>query len=90
MAKKPTSIQKPAPLTEEEKRDRFIRFYQQKKNSIAEGILFNMFQGAARGETVMGAGMAVRLANETAEEFMRVVYKMSLNIIDDLAKEAEE
>lgn len=76
-------------MTEEQKKEAFLKAYTQKRRSIAEGILFNMFQGAAHGETVMGAEMAVRLADEIATEAMKVIYKVELTFTEDENTEEE-
>ena len=58
------------PLTEEEKEERIARIFLQKKASIAEGVLFNMVQG----NVVADAKGIVKIANDIADEFMRVIY----------------
>ena len=57
-------------LTEEEKEERIARIFLQKKVSIVEGVLFNMVQG----NVVADAKGIVKIANDIADEFMRVIY----------------
>ena len=70
------------PLTEEEKEERIARIFLQKKASIAEGVLFNMVQG----NVVADAKGIVKIANDIADEFMRVIYGQEITI----KKTAEE
>ena len=58
------------PLTEEEKEERIARIFLQKKASLAEGVIFNMMQG----NVVADAKGIVKIANDIADEFMRVIY----------------
>ena len=58
------------PLTKEEKEERIARIFLQKKASLAEGVIFNMVQG----NVVADAKGIVKIANDIADEFMRVVY----------------
>ena len=58
------------PLTEEEKEERIARIFLQKKASLVEGVIFNMVQG----NVVADAKGIVKIANDIADEFMRVVY----------------
>ena len=58
------------PLTEEEKEERIARIFLQKKASLAEGVIFNMVQG----NIVADAKGIVKIANDIADEFMRVIY----------------
>ncbi len=64
------------PLTEEEKEERIARIFLQKKASIAEGVIFNMVQG----NVVADAKGIVKIANDIADEFMRVVYGQEITI----------
>jgi len=64
------------PLTEEEKEERIARIFLQKKASIVEGVLFNMVQG----NVVADAKGIVKIANDIADEFMRVVYGQEITI----------
>ena len=66
---KPSAVAQ-RPLTEEEKEERIARIFLQKKASLAEGVLFNMVQG----NVVADAKGIVKIANDIADEFMRVVY----------------
>lgn len=69
-------------LTEEQKKEQIARAYMQKKASLAEGILYNMVQGAGRemvydyeSETGRNRHLEmVKMANEMSEEFIKVVY----------------
>lgn len=63
-------------LTEEEKEERIARIFLQKKASIVEGVLFNMVQG----NVVADAKGIVKIANDIADEFMRVVYGQEITI----------
>ena len=64
------------PLTEEEKEERIARIFLQKKASIVEGVLFNMVQG----NVVADAKGIVKIANDIADEFMRVIYGQEITI----------
>ena len=64
------------PLTEEEKEERIARIFLQKKASLAEGVIFNMVQG----NVVADAKGIVKIANDIADEFMRVVYGQEISI----------
>ena len=66
---KPSAVAQ-RPLTEEEKEERIARICLQKKASLAEGVIFNMVQG----NVVSDAKGIVKIANDIADEFMRVVY----------------
>ena len=63
-------------LTEEEKEERIARIFLQKKASLAEGVLFNMVQG----NVVADAKGIVKIANDIADEFMRVVFGQEITI----------
>ena len=63
-------------LTEEEKEERIARIFLQKKASVVEGVLFNMVQG----NVVADAKGIVKIANDIADEFMRVVYGQEITI----------
>ena len=64
------------PLTEEEQEERIARIFLQKKASLAEGVIFNMVQG----NVVADAKGIVKIANDIADEFMRVVYGQEITI----------
>ena len=64
------------PLTEEEKEERIARIFLQKKASIVEGVLFNMVQG----NVVTDSKGIVKIANDIADEFMRVIYGQEITI----------
>ena len=64
------------PLTEEEKEERIARIFLQKKASLVEGVIFNMVQG----NVVADAKGIVKIANDIADEFMRVVYGQEITI----------
>ena len=66
----------PRTLTEEEKEERIARIFLQKKASLAEGVLFNMVQG----NVVADAKGIVKIANDIAAEFMRVIYGQEITI----------
>ena len=72
---KPSAVAQ-RPLTEEEKEERIARIFLQKKASIVEGVLFNMVQG----NVVADAKGIVKIANDIADEFMRVVYGQEITI----------
>ena len=78
---KPSAVAQ-RPLTEEEKEERIARIFLQKKASLAEGVIFNMVQG----NIVADAKGIVKIANDIADEFMRVVYGQEITI----KKTAEE
>ena len=58
------------PLTDEEKESQIMRA------SLAEGVIFNMVQG----NVVADAKGIVKIANDIADEFMRVVYGQEITI----------
>ena len=64
------------PLTEEEKEERIARIFLQKKASIVEGVLFNM----VHGNVVADAKGIVKIANDIADEFMKVVFGQEITI----------
>ena len=66
----------PRTLTEEERKEQMTRAFLQKKASIAEGVLFNMVQG----NVVADAKGIVKIANDIADEFMRVIYGQEITI----------
>ena len=66
----------PRTLTEEERKEQMTRAFLQKKASLAEGVLFNMVQG----NVVADAKGIVKIANDIADEFMRVVYGQEITI----------
>ena len=72
---KPSAVAQ-KPLTEEEKEERIARIFLQKKASLAEGVIFNMVQG----NVVADAKGIVKIANDIADEFMRVVYGQEITI----------
>ena len=72
---KPSAVAQ-RPLTEEEKEERIARIFLQKKASLAEGVIFNMVQG----NVVADAKGIVKIANDIADEFMRVVYGQEISI----------
>lgn len=72
---KPSAVAQ-RPLTEEEKEERIARIFLQKKASLAEGVIFNMVQG----NVVADAKGIVKIANDIADEFMRVIYGQEITI----------
>ena len=67
------------PLTEEEQKEQFMRAYMQKKASLAEGILFNMIHG----QIVSDTKGVVKLANDMADEFMKIVYHQEVKLKEE-------
>ena len=63
-------------LTEEERKEQMTRAFLQKKASLAEGVLFNMVQG----NVVADAKGIVKIANDIADEFMRVIYGQEITL----------
>ena len=63
-------------MSEEERKEQITRAFLQKKASLAEGVLFNMVQG----NVVADAKGIVKIANDIADEFMRVVYGQEITI----------
>ena len=63
-------------LTEEERKEQMTRAFLQKKASLAEGILFNMVQG----NVVADAKGIVKIANDIADEFMKVVFGQEITL----------
>lgn len=72
---KPSAVAQ-RPLTEEEKEERIARIFLQKKASLVEGVIFNMVQG----NVVADAKGIVKIANDIADEFMRVIYGQEITI----------
>ena len=72
---KPSAVAQ-KPLKEEEQEERIARIFLQKKASLAEGVIFNMVQG----NIVADAKGIVKIANDIADEFMRVVYRQEITI----------
>ena len=66
----------PRTLTEEERKEQMTRAFLQKKASLAEGVLFNMVQG----NVVADAKGIVKIANDIADEFMKVVFGQEITI----------
>ena len=64
------NVKIPPQMSEEERKEQMARAFLQKKASLAEGVLFNMVQG----NVVSDAKGIVKIANDIADEFMRVVY----------------
>lgn len=93
----PVARQQAKPLTPEEEKELFIRSYMQKKAALAEGILFNMVKGEGRAMAYDIDSKSsekkhldmVKVANDMAEEFMRVVYRQDLHVVENEAKEEE-
>ena len=63
-------------LTEEERKEQMTRAFLQKKASLAEGVLFNMVQG----NVVADAKGIVKIANDIADEYMKVVFGQEITI----------
>lgn len=63
-------------MSEEERKEQMTRAFLQKKASLAEGVLFNMVQG----NVVADAKGIVKIANDIADEFMRVVFGQEITI----------
>ena len=63
-------------MSEEERKEQMTRAFLQKKASLAEGILFNLVQG----NVVADAKGIVKIANDIADEFMRVVFGQEITI----------
>lgn len=70
----PVARQQMKPLTPEEMKEQQMRMYLQKKSALAEGVLFNMVQG----NIVSDAKGIVKIADDIATEFMKVVYKVEV------------
>ena len=79
------------PLTEEEKKSQIMRAFMQKKASLAEGILYNIIQSCGRdlcydlenNQTKDKPQKIVKMADDMAIEFMRVVYNQDITIKED-------
>lgn len=78
----PVARQQMKPLTEEEQKELYIRSYVQKKTAIAEGVLYNMVQG----NMVSDAKGLVKIVDEIATEFMKVVCHQAIMIKDEEEK----
>ena len=70
------NVKIPPQMSEEERKEQMTRAFLQKKASLAEGILFNLVQG----NVVADAKGIVKIANDIADEFMRVVYGQEITI----------
>lgn len=70
------NVKIPPQMSEEERKEQMTRAFLQKKASLAEGVLFNMVQG----NVVSDAKGIVKIANNIADEFMRVVYGQEITI----------
>ena len=73
------------PLTPEEKKEQLIRAFMQKKDALAEGILFNMVQGCGGMFTLESFNeddllKMVGIADKMSTEFMRVVYNQEMKV----------
>lgn len=68
---KPTAPAVQKPLTEEEKKLQTIRFFQQKRESFAQGILYNMVQNPSTN-LKSAVATAVKLADELIESLYPV------------------
>lgn len=66
-------------MSEEEKKEQMIRAYMQKKAALAEGVLFNMVQGNIVTDSVG----VVKIANDIADEFMKVVYGQEIKFKEE-------
>lgn len=84
----PVARQQVKPLTEEEKKEQYIRAYAQKKASLAEGILYNIVQSCGRdlcydldnNQTKDNPKKIVKMVDDMATEFMKVVYHQEVKI----------
>lgn len=82
----PVARQQMKPLTPEEEKEQNIRLYVQKKASLAEGILFNLVQGCLYDDSSFmmdNCKKIVKMANDMADEFMKVVYHTEIKIQED-------
>ena len=70
------NVKIPPQMSEEERKEQMTRAFLQKKASLAEGVLFNMVQG----NVVADAKGIVKIANDIADEFMRVIYGQEITI----------
>ena len=76
------NVKIPPQMSEEERKEQMTRAFLQKKASLAEGILFNLVQGAITNNNVSNfqCKSLVNLASEMADEFMRVVFGQEITI----------
>lgn len=70
------NVKIPPQMSEEERKEQMTRAFLQKKASIVEGVLFNMVQG----NVVADAKGIVKIANDIAEEFMKVVFGQEITL----------
>ena len=70
------NVKIPPQMSEEERKEQMTRAFLQKKASLAEGVLFNMVQG----NVVADAKGIVKIANDIADEFMKVVFGQEITI----------
>lgn len=63
-------------MSEEERKEQMTRAFLQKKASIVEGVLFNMVQG----NVVADVKGIVKIANDIADEFMKVVFGQEITL----------
>ena len=76
------NVKIPPQMSEEERKEQMTRAFLQKKASLAEGILFNLVQGAITNNNISNfqCKSLVNLASEMADEFMRVVFGQEITI----------
>lgn len=76
------NVKIPPQMSEEERKEQMTRAFLQKKASLAEGILFNLVQGAITNNDVSNfqCKSLVNLASEMADEFMKVVFGQEITI----------
>lgn len=87
----PAAGQQMKPLTPEEQKEQLMRAFMQKKASLAEGILYNIIQSCGRdlcydlenNQTKDNPQKIVKMADDMATEFMRVVYHQDITIKED-------
>lgn len=71
---KPVARQQAAALTPEQKKEAMMRFFTQKRESFATGILFNLCQNPAMAES--DPKIAVEHAVEMADHLIELLYPL--------------
>ena len=70
----------PAPLTDEQKAQQVARFLAQKRETFAQGILFNLCQGIGPDASSAQAKALVHLSVEMADALMEELYPLQPDV----------
>lgn len=72
----PVARQQVAPLTPEQKQEAMVRFFTQKRESIATGILFNLMQNPVLLNSDVTPEATAELAIEIADRMIEKLYPL--------------